>query len=323
MEYWQWHSWNNSLLYFVVFFAPALFLLLIIHRRSNSGRHGHGLPPGPPGWPIFGNMFEVGTMPHRTLTQLSHKYGPVMWLRLGAKNTMVIQSTKAATEFFKQHDLSFADRTVYEVSRVHGYHKGSLALAPYGSHWRVMRRLLTVDMLVSNRINDTAFIRRKCADDLQSWIEEEASSSSRGVHVARLVFLMTFNVFGNLVLSRDLVGPRSEEGMEFFTAVNGLVEWSGHANMADYFPWLRWLDPQGLKRKMKRDLGKALEIASKFVKERINERQLEGEDHQKVGRDFLDVVLELMEGNGNNEPPEISDHDLNIFILVSIFALYI
>ncbi|KAK9921140.1 hypothetical protein M0R45_029664 [Rubus argutus] len=320
MEYWQWYSWNNSLLYFVVFFAPALFLLLIFHRRSNSGRQSHGLPPGPPGWPIFGNMFEVGTMPHRTLTQLRHKYGPVMWLRLGAKNTMVIQSTKAATEFFKQHDLSFADRTVYEVSRVHGYHKGSLALAPYGSHWRVMRRLLTVDMLVSNRINDTASIRRKCADDLKSWIEEEASSSSRGVHVARLVFLMTFNVFGNLVLSRDLVGPRSEEGMEFFTAVNGLVEWSGHANMADYFPWLRWLDPQGLKRKMKRDLGKALEIASKFVKERINERQLEGADHQKIGRDFLDVVLELMDGNGNDEPPEISDHDLNIFILEIFMA---
>lgn len=111
--------------------------------------------------------------------------------------------------------------------------------------------------------------------------------------------------------------------MEFFRAVNGLVEWSGHANMADYFPWLRWLDPQGLKRKMKRDLGKALEIAAKFVKERIDERQLVGAEHQKIGRDFLDVVLELMEGNGNDEPPEISDHDLNIFILVSTFALNI
>ncbi|CAL9026588.1 unnamed protein product [Prunus brigantina] len=90
--------------------------------------------------------------------------------------------------------------------------------------------------------------------------------------------------------------------------MNGVMEWNGVANMADSFPWLRWLDPQGLKRKMKKDLGKAIQIASKFVKERMEAR---GVGREKT-RDFLDLLLEF-EGNGIDEPDKISEHDLNIF----------
>jgi cytochrome P450 len=301
---------------FIIFFLPAL-LLFLRRRKSSLNRR---LPPGPPGWPIFGNMFDLGAMPHRTLAGLRHKYGGVIWLRFGARNSMAILSVKAATEFFKHHDLSFAERTITETMRAHDYHQGSLALAPYGSYWRVLRRLVTVDMLVAKRVNDSADIRRRCVDNMLLWIEEEArklDAPSRGVHVARFVFLMTFNLLGNLMLSRDLGDPQSKEGSEFFTAMMGLMEWSGHANMADFFPWLRWLDPQGLRRNMERDLGKAMEIASKFVKERIKDRQAGGEKR----KDFLDVLLEF-EGNGKDEPTKLSDRDVNIFILVSKQTLH-
>ncbi|KAM1993284.1 hypothetical protein ACFX16_009642 [Malus domestica] len=114
-----------------------------------------------------------------------------------------------------------------------------------------MRRLVTVEMVANKRINETAFIRRKCIDNMQL----------------------------------DLVDTNSEEG---------------------------WLDPQGLKRKMKRELGKAIQIASKFFKERIQERDVGGEKTM----DFLDVLLEF-EGDGIDKLAKISDHDLIIFILVS------
>ncbi|MBA0776638.1 hypothetical protein Gotri_011603, partial [Gossypium trilobum] len=246
----------SFLLCFIVFASSALFLF--IQRRNNSvtGK----LPPGPPGWPIFGNMFDLGTMPHRTLTRLRDKYGQVIWLRLGAVNTMVILSTKAATEFFKNYDLTFAERHITEIMRAHGYHKSSVALAPYGSYWRVLRRL---------------------------------------------------NLLGNLMLSQDLFDPNSKEGSEFFLVILRLMSLSGTGNIADYFPWLKWLDPQGLKRKMNKDLGKAIEIASKFVKQRMEDKKLS----ENNKRDFLDLLLEF-EGNGKDEPAKLSDQNLNVFILV-------
>ncbi|KAI4349039.1 hypothetical protein L6164_009687 [Bauhinia variegata] len=306
---------SEYLLLFLIIFLSPLLLYRVLHRR---------LPPGPRGWPIFGNMFQLGSMPHRALAQLRDEYGPVVWLRLGAINTMAILSAKTAAEFFKNHDHNFAERTITETMRVHNYDKASLALAPYGSYWRLMRRLVTVDMLVGKRINETASIRRRCVDDMLCWIAKEASKleQGRGLHVARFVFLMTFNLLGNLMLSRDLFDPESKDGSEFFTAMTGLMEWTGHANVVDLFPWLRWLDPQGLKRRMERDMGKAIEIASRFVKERLEQqKQTDGEQEndEKRRRDFLDLLLEYR-GKRNEELVKISDQDLNIFILEIFLA---
>lgn len=172
-----------------------------------------------------------------------------------------------------------------------------------------MRRLVTLDMLVTKRLNETAHTRRKCVDDMLTWIARDAGKleHGKGLHVARYVFLMMFNMLGNLMLSRDMFDPESNEGSEFFKAMSGLMEWTGHANVVDLFPWLRWLDPQGLRRKMERDMGKAIEIASKYVKERIEIQKSAGE---KTGRDFLDVLLEHLGDDANTD-------SLNIFILVS------
>ncbi|TXG58360.1 hypothetical protein EZV62_016189 [Acer yangbiense] len=309
-----------SILVWLIIFSASTLLL-------RGRRHNRKLPPGPPGWPLFGNMFDLGTMPHRTLTELRNKYGDVLWLKFGARNTMAILSTKAATEFFKNHDLSFADRTITETMRAHDYCKGSLALAPYGSFWRVLRRIVTVEMLVNKRINETASVRRKCVDNMLSWVEKEAAARqgdavAHGVQVGRFVFLTSFNLLGNLMLSRDLLDPEAEDTGEFFGAVLKLMQWSGHGNMADFFPWLRRLDPQGLRRKMDRDLGKALEIASRFVRERVdqdNKFMSDDKEKEKKTKDFLDVLLEF-QGNGKDEPSKISEKNINIFILEIFLA---
>ncbi|KAJ9181461.1 hypothetical protein P3X46_009589 [Hevea brasiliensis] len=116
---------------------------------------------------------------------------------------------------------------------------------------------------------------------------------------------MTVNLLGNLMFSRDMVDPGSKEGSEFFRAIMRTMETSGFVNVVDYFPWLKWLDPQGLKRKVEKDLGKAMDIASKFVKERVEEKKKMVGDKRK---DFLDVLLEF-EGNGKDEPDKISERN--------------
>ncbi|KAA8516653.1 hypothetical protein F0562_016841 [Nyssa sinensis] len=263
-------------------------------------------------------MFDLGTMPHRTLAGFKQQYGPVIWLKLGSINTMVVLTAKAATELFKNHDLSFAERTITYVMQSNDYHKGSLAFAPYGTHWLVLRRICTVEMFASKRINETTCISRKCVDDMLLWIEKEvhAVPGPRAIHVARFVFLASFNMFGNLLLSRDLVNPDSEDGSKFYSAMMEVMEWCAHPNIADLFPCLKWLDPQGLRRKMDDNLGKVLTIISSFVKERLKETKNEDKERKK---DFLDVLLEF-EGSDKDEPAKLSDHDLNIFILEIFFA---
>ncbi|KAL2502665.1 Cytochrome [Forsythia ovata] len=302
----------SFLVYSSTIFLPIL-IFIFYKRWSNYNR----LPPGPPGWPLFGHIFNLGTIPHRTIAGLKQKYGPIVWLKIGTVNTMVIQSADIASEFFKNHDLSFIDRNITDTMRSMNYHKGSLALAPYGVYWRVMRRLCTVEMFVNKRINETESVRRKCIDNMLLWIEKEANSVEgrrNGIQVARYIFLALFNIIGNLMLSQDLVDPESKEASDFFNAMKGVMEWSGHPNISDLFTSLRWLDLQGLRRKMDRDMGKAVDIASKFVKERIEERKAAGQER----KDFLDVLLEF-EGS-NNEPAKLSELEINIFVLEIFFG---
>ncbi|KAK2983747.1 hypothetical protein RJ640_024100, partial [Escallonia rubra] len=291
----------------VIILSP--FYVLIRRRRKFGSNR---LPPGPPGWPVFGHMFNLGTMPHRATAGFIQQYGPILWLKLGSNNTMVIQTAAAAAEFFKNHDLSFMDRMIKETMRSHDYDKNSLALAPYGTHWRFLRRMCTVEMFVNKRINETVSIRRKSVNDMVLRIEKESHlmDEGRGVHVNRFVFFCLFNMLGNLILSRDLVDPDSEEGSDFYTTMVSLKEWSGRFNISDLFPRLKWLDLQGLRKKMDRDYGKLLGITTTFVKERLDER----EDGRERRKDFLDILLDF-EGNGKDEPAKLSEKCIATFIL--------
>ncbi|EXC33900.1 Cytochrome P450 76A2 [Morus notabilis] len=180
---------------------------------------------------------------------------------------MVILSSKATTELFKNNDMSFVECAVTATSRAHNFHELFVALAPYGLYWHLMRRLMTRNMLVGKRVSKTTPLRQKCINNMSFWIEGEARKKARnreavdhvqGVHLARFVFLMVFNLLANLMLSRDLVDLNKEDRSKFFAVMERIMEWSGHANMSDFFPWLRWADPQGLRRKMERAYGKGL-----------------------------------------------------------------
>ncbi|KAK6778712.1 hypothetical protein RDI58_025430 [Solanum bulbocastanum] len=308
---WEW----RYLFFSSIILIPAFILFF---SRKKSTKCSYKLPPGPPGLPIFGNMFELGTEPYKRMSVLKQKYGPVLWLKLGTStNFMVVQTAQAAEELFKNHDVSFADRFIPDVNQVYSYYEGSLAIGRYGSFWRFQRRICTVEMFVHKKISDTIPVRRKCVDNMVKWIEKAANSAEKGsgIEVTRFVFLASFNMLGNLILSKDLADPESEEASEFFNAMKGINECAGIANISDIFPFLRKFDLQSLRKKMAQEMGKAMGIMSMFLKEREEERK-EGAEKRN---DFLDVLLEF-EGTGKDEPAKLSEHEIKIFVLELFLA---
>ncbi|KAK6943945.1 Cytochrome P450 [Dillenia turbinata] len=298
-------TWN-AIVWCVICFTPVLIHLLLRRKPDN-------FPPGPPGNPIIGNMVDLsGPMPHRDLACIKEKYGSVIGLKIGSARTVVISSAKTATKFFRNHDLSFADRAILDSMRCHDYHKRSLGLAPHGTYWRVLRRICTVDMLVAKRINETAPIRRKCVDQMLAWLDEEARDPHT-IDVGHFIYLTLFNMVGNLMLSRDLLDPKSREGPEFCKAMHGMIEWAGKANISDAFPWLRWLDLQGVRRRVTRDMGDLLRITSGFLRERMEEMR-KGVEHNRP-KDFLDVLIEF-EGDGKDDLTKLSEEEITVVVLV-------
>nr|AHX24364.1 CYP76A26-like protein [Lonicera japonica] len=295
--------------------SAALLLLLLGIARARKGSNKNR-PPGPTGWPVFGNMFELGDLPHQTMYKLRSKYGPLVWLRLGSIHTLVVQSPAAAAELFKKHDVAFSDRKVPDALTAFNFNAGSLGMNAYGGHWRVLRRLCSMEFLVNKRMNDTTALRRRIMDNMVHWIEEESQGGTREVQLSRFLFLMAFNLVGNLMLSRDLLNAGDPEGREFFDSMNKVLELAGTPNIADFLPFLKWLDPLGIKKRMVEDMGKTMKISSRFVQERLQERKSGKVNDTK---DFLDTLLEY-KGDGKDGPDEITEKNVNIVILEMFFA---
>ncbi|KAG5524890.1 hypothetical protein RHGRI_031535 [Rhododendron griersonianum] len=311
----------DSLTLLVFTFPAALILLLFIWTKAKTGGSATNRPPGPTGWPLVGNMFDLGDMPHQTMYKLKAKYGPILWLKLGLVNTMVVQSPKVAAELFKNHDIPFAGRKVPDALTAFHFNRNALGMNSFGPYWRVLRRIISMEFFVNRRMNETEDLRIKCTDSMVQWIEEEAAASRANggpgeVQLNGLFFRMAFNLLANLMLSRDLLESKSMEGKEFFDCLNKISEMAGTPNVSDFLPFLKWLDPLKIKRTMVHHMSTTVRIASKFVKERIEEKQA---GKQRAKKDLLDVLLDY-EGDGKEGPDKFPVHGVTIVIMEMFFA---
>ncbi|KAF3666232.1 Cytochrome 76A2 [Capsicum annuum] len=159
---WEW-EWSY-LIFSAIMLLPAFILFF---SKKKTTKCSYKLPPGPPGLPIFGNMFQLGNEPYKKMACLKQQYGPVLWFKVGPSiNIMVVQTVQVAAELFKNHDISFADRPIIDVDSAHNYYQGSLTLNRYGSLWRFQRRICTVEMFGHKKIIETVPVRRKCVDNM-------------------------------------------------------------------------------------------------------------------------------------------------------------
>ena len=114
----------------------------------------------------------------------------------------------------------------------------------------------------------------------------------------------------------DLVDPISETAQEFKELVRGVMEEAGKPNLVDYFPVLRRIDPQGIRRRLTIYFGRMIEIFDRMIKQRLQLRKIQG----SIARsDVLDVLLNISEDNSN----EIERSHMEHLLVVSIFYLHL
>lgn len=148
------------------------------------------------------------------------------------------------------------------------------------------------------------------------FIEDASANGTEGIDVGRFFFLMSFNLIGNLMFSKDLLDPKSERGAKFFYHAGKVMEFAGKPNVADFMPILRWMDPQGIRRKTQFHVERAFEIAGGFIGERME--SLENENSEEKRKDYLDVLMEFR-GDGVEEPSRFSPRTINVVVFVSNF----
>ncbi|EJD46777.1 cytochrome P450 [Auricularia subglabra TFB-10046 SS5] len=93
-------------------------------------------PPGPPGFPVIGNMADIpSTDSHLAYAQLAQKYGPIMQFEVLGKIVVVISDVKIAVELLDKRGAIYSGRPKSGFS----WHLGFM---PHTDEWRIRRRLV-------------------------------------------------------------------------------------------------------------------------------------------------------------------------------------
>uniref|UniRef100_A0A0A0L0E6 Cytochrome P450 n=1 Tax=Cucumis sativus TaxID=3659 RepID=A0A0A0L0E6_CUCSA len=298
-----------------------LISTLILLSKLRKLRNQRKLPPTPPSLPIIGHLHLLKQPFYRVLHDLSNKYGPILSLTIGSRPVVVVSSPTAVRECFTKNDIVFANRPRLLSGKYINYNYTAMGFAPYGQHWRNMRRIATTELLSNHRLNTYLNIR---VEELKLWVKNSLYkwSSGRGdfvvVDMKYKLKELSFNTVMRMISGKRYYGVEVEdveEALEFREIMKELLELSGATNAADFFTILRVFDIEGVKKKMMKASGRA----DVFLQKLIDEEREKGvsrwpEEKQKEGKtSMIRTLLSLQE----SQPQYYSDdiikgHVLNL-----------
>jgi len=270
----------------------AVVVAAVWHLRG----HGSGakkpklpLPPGPRGWPVLGNLPQLGDKPHHTMAALARHHGPLFRLRFGSAEVVVAASAKVAGSFLRAHDANFSDRPPNSGAEHVAYNYQDLVFAPYGARWRALRKLCALHLFSARALDALRTVRQ---DEARLMVTRLLSDSPAGLAVGQEANVCATNALARAAVGRRVFGDGVGEGArEFKDMVVELMQLAGVFNIGDFVPALRWLDPQGVVAKMKRLHRRYDRMMDGFISER---EHVAGDRADGEGNDLLSVMLATM-----------------------------
>ncbi|KAL2902371.1 Geraniol 8-hydroxylase [Bienertia sinuspersici] len=284
--------------------------LILSNVKKTSNSNARILPPGPPTIPIFGNLFSLGTKPHISLTELANRYGPLMTLQLGGVTTVTISSAAMAKEALQRNDLLFSNRMVIDAVCALNHHENSIVWLPHSPKWRNLRKICTSQVFASSRLDATQSLRRNKVKDILSYAKK-CSEENTAVDIGQAAFTTTLNLLSSTFFSVDLSDPSSEKSREFKAIVRSIMDEGGKPNFADYFPFLKKIDPQGIRRRMSVHFQKMIDVFNSMIDQRLKGN---GPSSSIQSNDVLDALLGInQEKTEDIEPSKIPNLLLDLF----------
>ncbi|KAH0619885.1 hypothetical protein JD844_014271 [Phrynosoma platyrhinos] len=231
------------------FIATAVFLSLFIMIKSFWNQIPKGLKkiPGPVGYPLIGNILEMGKNPHLSLTKMSQKYGDVMMIHIGTTPVLVLSGletirqalVKQGTEFVGRPDLYSFRFIVNGQSLAFGHDSGEV--------WRVRRKmaqnaLKSFAASPSPISSSTYLIEEYVSQEADYLIKklQEVTLEKKSLDPFRYIVVSVANVMCGMCFGKRY----SHDSKEFLKIVNEsekFVEGAASGNLVDFIPLLQYL----------------------------------------------------------------------------------
>ncbi|XP_019164593.1 PREDICTED: cytochrome P450 82A4-like [Ipomoea nil] len=248
---------------------------------------------------------------------MADKFGPIFRIRLGTTHqTLVVSSSEIAKECFTTNDKVLATRPKSLASQIIGFNYTILAVAPYGPYLREIRKILFQELLSSSRIEllrptRESHVRKSIKQTFAHWLKnKDAAAAAVGgggvtVEMKQWFGRLIMNLTISLIFGEQEV---EEEESKVHEGIRRMMELFAEPVVADFFPWLRWLDIGGHEKAMKQT---AMEMDS-FAQRCIEEHRRKRNSFNAKEEDFMGIMLSLFDGASNQSLPNGYDTDVVI-----------
>ncbi|KAJ0085883.1 hypothetical protein Patl1_08829 [Pistacia atlantica] len=279
-------------------------LLLILYQLTVPKRiERKNVLPRPPSLPIIGHFFFIKMLLklplHEVLNNLCNNYGPLFLLHLGSRRTLVLSARSDIEECFSKNDIIFSNRPLLPSRKVVEYNFTTLG-APYGNHWRSLRRFFAVEVLSPKSLQLSSTIRTEEIRFMTKYLFQTSFQGFVKVELNSFLYMLDFNIIMKMVagtrcfeeneIDTDRGKGKLDDLKQSFSPVEPLA-------LGDYFPFLRWLTCYGAEKKIQNKFKKrdAFLQAMLDARQNLNKTPSVSGGGSEIDQTIIDVMLKLKE----------------------------
>ncbi|XP_077977540.1 steroid 17-alpha-hydroxylase/17,20 lyase-like [Glandiceps talaboti] len=279
----------------------AISIILILFTwMSNRPKLPKTYPKGPLGWPVIGNLLQLGSQPHLKLTEWSRKHGAVYSLNMYKTRVVVLNSYKVLAEAMVERKTDFAGRPRDFITWKMWTGCKDLGLRDYSEFCKVLRK----DAHTALRIHGSERWIEVITMQVDKLTDTLSQRSSSAVDPNLPLTLAAFNTISELSHRRSC----EEDDKEFIDFVESNIEMSRYVVKASVVDFVRWLKPF-----FKSVLDRFQEITYsrvKYMEGRLKTRKKQF-NREIPPRDAIDVMLRAQDDYQSNPTNGISAEDFD------------
>ncbi|KAL0452069.1 UNVERIFIED_CONTAM: cytochrome [Sesamum latifolium] len=294
--------------YYHLFFTAFAFLisaLIFVFSRKSTAKKLN-LPPGPPGPPVVGNLFQVarsGKPFFQYVRELIPKYGPILTLKMGTRTMIIVSSAELAYEALIEKGQIFASRPRENPTRtIFSCNKFTVNAAIYGPVWRSLRRNMVQNMLSAARVREFHRAREVAMDKLVDRLKAEAAANDGLIWVLKNARFAVFCILLAMCFGVEMDEEMIEKVDQMMKTVLIVLD----PRLDDYLPLLSPFFSKQRKR-VQEVRKEQIETLVPLIEKRRNAIQNPGSDKTAASFSYLDTLFDLKIEGRKSAPsnPEI------------------